>query len=213
MRVRFVATTALLLSVVMFGPHTAFAHQPFFEDADSTPTRPFRINDPAISLALYATLDSGTDVDYFSFNARRNQRIPLSIVIPQIEGQDAFASMMAVVGAGLPTITATLPITMAITAFAKNEKVGALVVAAPAKAGTFYEPFSGDYYWTRQDFMFTPPQDGRYMIVVWDAQGCVGRYTLSVGGKEVRGGDPNYRAKKQAYWTPITNAQAPCQTP
>jgi hypothetical protein len=194
----------------MVGPHTAFAHQPFFEDVDSTPTRPFRINDPSISLALYATLDGGTDVDYFSFNARRNQRIPISIVIPQIEGQDAFAPMLAVVGAGLPAVTATLPITLAATAFGKNEKVGALVAAAPAKAGTFYEPFSDDSYWTRQDFTFVAPQDGRFVILVWDAQGCAGRYTLSVGGKEVRGGDPDYRVKKTAYWTPVTGTSTTC---
>ena len=46
-----------------------FAHQPYFEDVDSTPPNPFKINDPTLSLALYATLESPKDVDYFAFSA------------------------------------------------------------------------------------------------------------------------------------------------
>ena len=183
-----------------------FAHQPFFEDVDSTPTNPFKINDASISLALYATLESNTDVDYFTFSAKKDQRIPVSIVIPQIKGQEKFAPMLAVVGPGLPTISGTLPAAVPI-----SKTNGVLVIAPPTKAGEFYEPFGGDKYWTRQGATFSVPKDGKYMIVVWDAQGCVGRYTLSVGSKEIFGGDPNYRTKKKAYWTAITNTVAACR--
>ena len=81
----------------------------------------------------------------------------------------------------------------------------------PAKAGTFYEPFGGEYYWTRQDTPFKAPQDGKFVVVVWDAAGCMGRYTLSVGSKEIRGGDPNTLSKKKAYWSAITNTVAACR--
>ena len=183
-----------------------FAHQPFFEDVDSTPTNPFKINDATISLALYAALDSAQDVDYFAFAAKKGQSVPISIVIPQIKGQEIFAPMLAVVGPGLPPISNTLPITRAI-----NKTDGALIFAPPTKAGTFYEPFGGEYYWTRQDTVFKVPKAGKYVIVVWDANGCMERYTLSVGGKEVRGGDRNYRSKKKAYWTAMTNTVAACR--
>ena len=145
-------------------------------------------------------------MDYFAFSAKQGQRIPVSIVIPQIKGQEKFAPMLAVIGPGLPLITRTLPITSAI-----NKIDGALVIAPPAKAGTFYEPFGGEYYWTQQDAVFKAPIDGKFLIVVWDVAGCMGRYTLSVGSKEIRGGDSNYRNKKKAYWTAISNTVAACR--
>ena len=65
----------------------ALAHQPFFEDEDITAETPWLVAKPTVSTAIYATLDSRTDVDYHGLTARR-QTILLSIVIPQIAGQE-----------------------------------------------------------------------------------------------------------------------------
>jgi hypothetical protein len=107
------------------------------------------------------------DMDYFVFSAKQGQRVPVSVVIPQMKGQAGFAPMLAVVGLGLPLITGTLPAAIPI-----SKTHGATVFVPPAKAGTFYEPFGGEHYWTRQDAVFKAPQAGNFMVLVWDAKGC-----------------------------------------
>ena len=58
------------LFATLFAPtQTAYAHQPFFEEPDTTQTKPLSIKDPTISTALYATIDSLTDIDYYIFDA------------------------------------------------------------------------------------------------------------------------------------------------
>ena len=61
---------------------------------------PWRIDDPTISTVVYATLNSQRDVDYYTFDGKKGQRILMEITIPQIEGQDDFAPTLALMGAG-----------------------------------------------------------------------------------------------------------------
>ena len=89
--------TALL---VLISP--ASAHQPFFEEEEFTAVNPGHIEDPTISTAMYATLETPTDVDYYEFIGSQNQSILLSITIPQITGQENFTPAMALIGPGLP---------------------------------------------------------------------------------------------------------------
>jgi hypothetical protein len=77
-------------------------HQPFFEEKDIKANAPWLIKDPTISTAIYATLDSPEDVDYYAFNGSKNQSIFLSITIPQIPGQENFTPTMALMVPGLP---------------------------------------------------------------------------------------------------------------
>ena len=79
----------------------ASAHRPYFEEEDIAAAEPWQIDDPTISTVVYATLESAADVDYFAFDGRQGERILLEITIPQIEGQENFAPMMALLGPGL----------------------------------------------------------------------------------------------------------------
>jgi hypothetical protein len=76
------------------------AHQPFFEDKEFTADNPGHIKDPIISTAMYATLETPTAVDYYTFNGSKGQSILLSITIPQITGQENFTPTMALIGPG-----------------------------------------------------------------------------------------------------------------
>lgn len=195
-KMRTVITGVMCIALVAISPATVHAHQPFFEDQDATAKNPWRINDPSISLALYGTLQSADDIDYFTMKVKRGQRIPVQVTIPQIKGQAAgFAPTLVVIGPGLGLITFTIDGSTVITQ--------GLLLPPPVKAGTFYEPFSRDNYWTWQDVVITTPQAGDYRIMVWHAKGCVGRYTLAIGSSEIRGGDPDFRAKKLAFWKPV----------
>jgi len=66
-----------------------------------------------------------------------------------------------------------------------------------------FEPFSRTAYWRRQREKVTFPVDGEVYVVVWSSQGSVGRYSLVVGQREVRGGDSDFARKLKAYWTPV----------
>jgi hypothetical protein len=185
----------VLLVILAVTP--ALAHQPFFEGEDISAAQPWQIDDPSISTALYATLDSPGDVDYYSFEGLAREVILLELTIPQIEGQEDFAPTMALIGPGLPV--PDLP-----SAIARESGTGAFVIEPPpGPAPTFYEPFSRTSYWERQEQRVTLPAGGRYIVAIWHPEGEVGRYTFVIGEKEVFGGDLAFPLKMRSYWTPV----------
>ena len=202
-RVTIVVLTLILLALSV---SPALAHQPFFEEEDITAEKPWLVAKPTVSTAIYATLDSRTDVDYYSFDGKKGQAILLSIVIPQIAGQESFAPTMALMGPSLGS--ASLPAKVV-----KPGDAGAyLLPALTGPAKTFYEPFGRKSYWERQEERVTLPADGRYTVAVWSDDAQVGRYTFVVGDREIPGGDPAYGRKMAAYWTPVP-APAPEPVP
>jgi hypothetical protein len=187
----------LALAAVIVTATPAVAHQPFFEDEDFTAEAPRFVARPAVSTAIYATLDRRDDVDYFTFDGKKGQSILLSIVIPQIAGQETFAPAMALMGPGLGQLS--LP-----EGVARGADAGAYLMRASAgPAKTFYEPFGRKSYWERQEERVTLPADGRYTVAVWSDDRQVGRYTFVIGDREIPGGDPAYLQKMAAYWTPV----------
>lgn len=193
----------MILGAILAGP--MLAHQPFFEEDDIKADNPWEIEDPTVSTAVYATLDSPTDVDYFAFEGQADQTILLQLTIPQIEGQEEFAPAMALMGPGLPL--AELPALVE-----RRADGGALLLPpTPGPATTFFEPFSRTSYWERQEERVTLPADGSYVVAAWHERGEVGRYVFVVGDKEELGGDLTFPIKMRSYWTPVgsTAAAAP----
>lgn len=194
---RIMAILVLLLGLVALFPTATLAHQPFFEEEDITFEQPWPINDPDISTAIYATLSSGADVDYFTFDGFGGQVILLELTIPQIEGQQDFAPTMVLMGPGLPK--ADVPDGVVLP-----EGSGAVVFAPPpGPASTFYEPFSRTSYWERQEERVNLPEGGRYLVAVLHPKGEVGRYTFVIGEKERFGGDLAFPVKMRSFWTPV----------
>lgn len=195
-----IAPIALIVTlvVVLATPLPASAHRPYFEDRDIVASRPWKIDDPTISTVVYATLESSRDVDYYTFEGKKGQRILLEITIPQIDGQDDFAPTLAVMGPGLPS--GRLP-----SQVVRPTRAGVQVIAPPAgPADSFFEPFSRTSYWERQSQRVTLPANGRYVVAVWHPQGNLGRYGFVIGDKERPGGELIGLGKKlKAYWTPV----------
>jgi hypothetical protein len=203
---RRIRLLSLVLGLLLVGTlvSPAVAHQPYFEDKDIEAGKPWEVEDPSISTALYATLESRNDVDYFTFEGLAREVILLEITIPEIEGQEDFAPMMALMGPGLPG--ADLPKEIIIP-----KGAGALVIEPPTgPASTFYEPFSRTSYWERQEQRVTLPAGGQYTVAVWHPGGEVGRYVFVIGEKEVPGGDLAFPLKMRSYWTPV---EAPADDP
>lgn len=185
------------LSLVAVPAPDALAHRPYFEEEDISASDPWLVDDPTISTALYATLESDRDIDYYAFDGERGAEILLAMTIPQIEGQDRFAPSMALIGPGLEETE--LPRTIAVP-----DGSGSLVIEPPPDpAPTFFEPFSRTSYWERQEQRVTLPESGRYVVAVWHPAGEVGRYTFVIGEKERLGGDLAFPLKMRSYWTPV----------
>ncbi len=196
--IRTLLLGAILASVVfVMHARSAAAHQPYFEDDDWTANAPYTVQDPTVSTALYATLDSRQDVDYVTFTGQAGERVLLGLTIPEIEGQEAFAPTLALIGPGLPAIE--LPDKIA----AAPDSGGIVLTPPPGPARSFFEPFSRTRYWERQEDRITLPVDGDYVVAVWHPDGAVGRYTLVVGDRELPGGDVAFPFKLRAFWTPV----------
>ena len=191
-----IIVTALLVLIV-----PALAHQPFFEEEDFTAGNPGHIKDPTISTAMYATLETPNDVDYYEFNGSQNQSVLLSITIPQITGQENFTPTMALIGPGLPP--GDLP-----KQVIKPQDSGVLILPSPANATSFFEPFSRTSYWTRQEQYVKLPANGSYSVAVWDDKGQAGRYVFVIGDREIPGGDIAFPLKMRNYWTPVNQSIA-----
>lgn len=201
-------TRTLLLGVavagvlLVTGARTAAAHQPYFEDDDWTAGAPYTVQDPTVSTALYATLDNRQDVDYVTFTGQAGQRVLVGLTIPQIEGQEAFAPTLALIGPGLPAVELPAGIE------APPGTGGILLAPPPGPARPFFEPFSRTRYWERQEDRFTLPADGDFVVAVWHPEGAVGRYTLVVGDREIPGGDVAFPFKLRSFWTPVSEPVA-----
>jgi hypothetical protein len=190
---------ALLVGLGLAGPfmQLARAHQPFFEEEDIQADHPWQVSDPTISTAVYATLESAGDIDYFTFEGLEREVVLLQLTIPQIEGQEDFAPTMALLGPGLPQNE--LPSGIIVP-----ENAGAVIIEPPpGPATTFYEPFSRTSYWERQEERVALPAAGRYVVAVWHPEAEVGRYTFVIGEKERLGGDLAFPLKMRSYWTPV----------
>lgn len=190
---------ALILSLVAVTP--VLAHQPYFEDVDTTADAPWPLADPTVSVALYFTLASATDVDYVTFTGRAGQSLLVSMVIPQIAGQENFTPQVAVIGPGLTGGQLPSQVTMPAASGAY------LLAPIPGEAPIFFEPFSRTRYYRRQEERITLPVDGHYVIAVWSDREETGRYTLAVGDQEIFGGDPAFQSKMSSYWQPLPTPQ------
>jgi hypothetical protein len=201
---RVVSAIFLTLVFLALSVLPALAHRPFFEEKDITAEAPWRVKDPTVSTALYATLESAEDVDYYAFEGRKGQNILLEMTIPQITGQELFAPEMVLMGPELGA--ADVPGRVAVPAGLGLQ----LLPALTGPAQTFNEPFSRTSYWERQSQRVTLPADGRYVVAVWHGTGEVGRYVFVIGDKERLGGDPAFSRKMRGYWVPVP---APAPTP
>ncbi|MFN8439503.1 MAG: hypothetical protein U0175_01950 [Caldilineaceae bacterium] len=181
----------------MLATSPAAAHQPYFEDQELTADAPYQIDDISISLAFYGSLDSAGDVDYFVFAGKAGQQVYLRMVIPTIEGQEAFTPTLALMGAGLDPIRVPKPVVQPV------DNGAILLRATPGKPSIFFEPFGGRNYYERQEATITLPNDGHYIVAIWSESGQIGRYTFSPGKREVFGGDRNYFTKFLTYWSAL----------
>lgn len=188
----------LLIASFYVIPTSVEAHQPYCEVEDLDFANPMSIEDPTISLALYATLDASEDVDYFAFTGEAGDKVLLGLTIPQIVGQDLFAPQFALLGPSLEYSLEDLPAKIETG----NYETMVTIPVQDGETDSFFEPFSFTRYWERQETTVELPSDGNYLIAVWSPVDELGRYVMIVGSKERLGGDYNCYNEND-YWTPV----------
>lgn len=185
----------VMIALLLIFAALCFGHRPYEERDDITLDNIWVIKRPDISTAIYATLESKNDIDYYSFELEDNDSLYLSMVIPVIEGQEGFAPTMVLLG---PDIS--------ISELDKPTDVlnGNLLEPGDTFKREFFEPFSRTNYWIWQEKDLTIKNGGEYHVVVFDKEKRPGRYVFTIGRKERPGGDMGFLFFRfEDYWTPV----------
>jgi hypothetical protein len=174
----FIISIALLLSVHV---SVVWAHVPYFEKQDYSEENPHMIKDSIEkSKAIYAYLETGSDVDIYTFKVTKPVRVYTKALVPVCAGNEKFLPWLAVVGPGLPPPDSALHLEI-------PEGYGAILVKnlAPDKnRPTFYEPFGAKHYYDAPAFDRMISSPGTWYIYYWDPYDMGGDYVAVFGYKE-----------------------------
>ena len=182
---RIVLFGIFLVISMIFLPLPVFAHKLIQTDGTNDQIeRSLTIPDPIVSWAMYEKLDGG--VLYYTFDAKKNDRLYASIVIPKLDGIEYFAPSLVLM---VPSFSIKFIDTIYdldktnLVPFAVPDGYDAFVFeyddVLPSKE--FYEPFGQITYWERQEIDLTIPVDSTYYLAVFDSESQHGKLALAVG--------------------------------
>ena len=159
----------------------ADAHVPYIEESDFSKSEPFPIEHPIkTSRAIYGWLESGTDIDVYTFEIKEETRLRAFSLVPVCPSYEDFFPAFAVVGPGLTTPGDHLP-------FRLPEGYGAVVVKNQSpgeKRNTFFEPFTNKNYYRGPSFDQVISTPGIWYVYYWDLSRQSGDYVAVFGFAE-----------------------------
>jgi hypothetical protein len=205
MNVRIGIAAASLLLLVMVAP--VAAHAPMVvQPGNESPATAFVLEDPTLSRAIGATLDTPGEVDWYRMDLRAGDALVVEVTAPDAVG--GIATSFAVLGPALPP-----PADDATAAFATAAAAdGALTHEAE---GGEREVHGGLGFIAWGGVRTTAPSDGTYWIAVRaDEDGATGKYVLAPGvreefGAEAIGGMADLVAFFNAAWPPEPGTATP----
>jgi hypothetical protein len=157
------------------------AHVPYLERGDYSASAPFRIEELEKSIAIYAWLDGGGDIDFAVFQLTDPKELFVEVIVPVCPEYAESRPSYAVLGPGLPPPAEPLPIPL-------PPGYGAIVVPnlpPGMPRDQFYEPFGGKSYYSGVPITKTISGPGTWAVIVWDPYKMGGDYVLTVGRKEI----------------------------
>lgn len=165
-------------------------HQVFFEkDYGNDDNNTWKIANPSISTAIYASLEESNDIDYYTLEGQRNQSIIIRIEIPEIAGEKDFA----------PAID--FQATVGPSEYPANPKIELINISKMTNETPFFSQLTGTRFLTRK-FQIILPANGRYTAKVYDPNGQPGHYVFLIGDKKTWGGDPEFDQKMRSFLKP-----------
>ena len=174
-----------LLFCMMIIPTSAFAHKLIPTDGSNIDiSSALEIPDPIVSWVMYEEL--GNDALYYKFDAKKDDKLFASIVIPKLDGLEDFSPSLVFV---TPSFTMNLITELKVLDSTKSfpfsipDGYDAIVFdyddVLPSKE--FYEPFGQITYWERQEINLLIPADATYYFAVYDSNEHHGKLALAVG--------------------------------
>ena len=166
-------------------PASAFGHKLIPTDGTNIDYESaLEIPNPLISWAMYEELEDTTL--FYKFEAKKNDRLFSSIVIPKLDHLEGFTPSLVLIG---PTTFLELIDDLKVLDTDKifdssiPEGYDAYVFdytgSIPSKE--FYEPFGQITYWERQEIDLEIEAPGTYYLAVFDKTGSNGKLALAIG--------------------------------
>ena len=166
-------------------PASAFGHKLIPTDGTNIDFESaLEIQNPVISWAMYEELED--TALFYKFEAKKNDRLYSSIVIPKLDHLEGFTPSLVLIG---PSTFLELVHDLKVLNTDKNfdyyipEGYDAYVFdyngQIPSKE--FYEPFGQITYWERQEIDLEIEAPGTYYLAVFDKTGFNGKLALAVG--------------------------------
>ena len=174
-----------LLFCMMILPTSASAHKLIPTDGSNIDiSSALEIPDPVVSWAMYEEL--GNNVLYYKFDAKKDDKLFASIVIPKLNGLEDFSPSLVFIA---PSFTMNLITELKVLDSTKTfpfsipDGYDAIVFdydgVLPSKE--FYEPFGQITYWERQEINLLIPVDATYYLAVYDSKENHGKLALAIG--------------------------------
>lgn len=179
MNIRCFAVVIGVIFISIFSSfNTVQAHRPIFVDSSPSLADPVEIIDPEVSWAIYGQLEEG-EVDYFRFTVPSGGiEFYAQMTVPKRGGEQEFVQWFAIIGTELSlddSISVELPY-----------EHGAVLVPPEDAHEEFFEPFTQTQYLLCQNArkQLLP---GVYYLAVFHPDDDTGKYSLTVGEREVWG--------------------------
>jgi hypothetical protein len=175
----------IILFFLLILPTSAFGHKLIPTDGTNIDFESaLEIPNPVISWAMYEELED--KALFYKFDAKKDDRLYSSIVIPKLDHLEAFTPSLVLIG---PSTFLELVEGLKIIDTDENfdypipEGYDAYVFdfngLIPSKE--FYEPFGQITYWERQEIDLEIEAPGTYYIAVFDKTGSSGKFALAIG--------------------------------
>ena len=151
-----------------------WAHKPSFGNDFSAPEKAYTIEDPDISIVLYAEISCTEPVLWMEMDTEDRNEVWVELGVPMLDRLEDYRPSIAVVGPGLPE--ADLP-------FEIPDGMGATVYNTQDvdEPQDFYEPYTQTESWILYQAWVEVPPDSTVYLVAWDPEGFTGKLWVAVG--------------------------------
>lgn len=187
-KTRYLVLFLVLMAWMQLWLTPALAHVPVFEKGGISPGTATLIEDPAKSRVIYGQL-SGEDIQYYSFEMEKGERILLGLIVPAGKEGRIYDSNMTIIGAEFFTPDLIL-MGPGLSGEGEVPEIAEVPEGYGAKAfqgkrleSAKYEGFTPSAFYSLARADFQAPESGTYYVAVASVEG-EGNYGVILGYRE-----------------------------
>ena len=172
---------AALVGIALASCVQGLGHKPLpFWEAHGDPSHALVVHAIDVSQVTYFEVTASSPQYWLAIDVPQSASLSLSIGVPVIDRYRSFRPALAVLGPGLPSVDARLPI---------PQGYGGEILATDGVRDppVFHEPFTGTDSWTLRDDRLTLGDAGRYYVVLFSPRGEQGKFWAAIGEREAFG--------------------------